>query len=217
MSEPEAIEVLHCRSPRSWVDAALSHRGILLSDHATCERKAAATALALIHRYLDVPELSHGLSKLAREELRHFEQVLDFMKDANLPYQRVAPGRYAHALRSFVRNEEPGRLIDLLLVAAVIEARSCERFACIRTADEGELGRFYGRFCAAEARHYLTYVGIAKRVAREDIDARFATLLEIERELIETEDPHFRFHSGLPAEEVTRSRIAGARSRRHRA
>jgi tRNA-(ms[2]io[6]A)-hydroxylase len=198
MSEPDAIEVLHCRSPKTWVEAALTQRGILLSDHATCERKAAATALALIHRYLDVPELSHGLSKLAREELKHFEQVLDFMKDASVPYQRVAPGRYAHALRAFVRHDEPGRLIDLLLVAAVIEARSCERFACVRAADDGELGRFYGRFCAAEARHYLTYVGIAKRVAREDVAARFTTLLALERDLIESPDSHFRFHSGAP-------------------
>jgi len=206
MSEPQAIEVLHCRSPETWVEAALAQRGILLSDHATCERKAAATALALIHRYLDVPELSHGLSKLAREELKHFEQVLEFMKDANIPYQRIAPGRYAHALRAFVRNDEPGRLIDLLLVAAVIEARSCERFACIRAADDGALGRFYGRFCAAEARHYLVYVGIAKRVAREDVGARFTTLLALERGLIETEDVQFRFHSGAPAATKTARR-----------
>ena len=209
MTAPEAIEVLHCRSPREWVDAAIARRGILLSDHATCERKAAATALALIHRYLDVPELSHGLSKLAREELKHFEQVLDFMKAANLPYQRVAPGRYAHALRAFVRHDEPGRLIDLLLVAAVIEARSCERFACIRAADDGELGRFYGRFCAAEARHYLEYIGIAKRLAREPVDERFTTLLALERGLIENHDVQFRFHSGTPTEDVaSRSRTA---------
>ena len=198
MSDPEAIEVLHCRSPQTWVEAALERRGVLLSDHATCERKAAATALGLIHRYFDVPELSHGLSKLAREELKHFEQVLDFMKDASLPYQRVAPGRYAQSLRTFVRTDEPGRLTDLLLVAAVIEARSCERFACIRAADDNALGRFYGRFCAAEARHYLVYVGIARRVAREDVDTRFAALLELERGLIEGEDPQFRFHSGAP-------------------
>jgi tRNA-(ms[2]io[6]A)-hydroxylase len=203
MTEHAAIQVLHCRSPESWVNAALERRGILLSDHATCERKAAATALGLIHRYFDVPELSHGLSRLAREELKHFEQVLDHMKAANIPYQRIAPGRYASSLREFVRIDEPGRLTDLLLVAGVIEARSCERFACIREADDGELGRFYGRFCAAEARHYTAYITLAKRVAREDVDARFSELLVLERSLIEDHDVQFRFHSGAPMPAAT--------------
>lgn len=208
MSESAAVSVLQCRSPTTWLEAALAQRSILLSDHAACERKAAVTALGLIHRYFDVPELSRTLSRLAREELKHFEQVLDHMKSSAIPYQRVAPGRYAQRLRAFVRADEPGRLTDLLLVAGVIEARSCERFAVVRDADTGELGRFYGRFCAAEARHFGVYFELATRIGREDVDVRLPELLALERVLIESHDSEFRFHSGSPHSGGSRRRRA---------
>lgn len=171
----------------------------LLLDHANCERKAAATALGMLRRYPERPDLLRAMTKLAREELRHFEQVLKALRDRNAPLRRLSPSRYAAALFRCAARREPRRLTDTLIVGAIIEARSSERFALLAERLEGALARFYGGLVAAEARHFETYLRLARRYAQEPIDGRAAELLATERQLVLSPDAELRFHSGPPA------------------
>jgi len=144
------------------------------------------------------------MSRLAREELRHFEQVRTIMDDMHVPFERLTASRYAGGLRDAVRDEEPLKLLDMLLVGALIEARSCERFARLAPGLPERLARFYGGLLASESRHFEHYLGFAlaeSGVSRTELDERLAELKVIEAELITAPDPHFRFHSGPPAAE----------------
>src|SRR5690348_2175232 len=119
---------LGCATPKAWVKAAVVQPDVLLIDHANCEKKAAATALNLMFRYGErLPDLQDGLSKLAREELRHFEQVTRILRRRGVAYKPLTAARYAEGLRKHLRKQEPQRLTDLLVIGAFIEARSCER------------------------------------------------------------------------------------------
>lgn len=192
---------LPCATPRAWLEAAAApeNRALLLADHANCEKKAAATALNLAYRYTEHYALLHKLSRLAREELRHFEQVIAIMERRGMAYPALSASRYARELRAFVRKEEPGRLVDTLLVGAVIEARSCERFAALAPLLDAELEAFYASLLRSEARHFEDYLGLARSLAGEgEVDARLAQLLPLEAALIETPDEALRFHSGPP-------------------
>lgn len=192
-------EFLPCATPQAWIDWALQHPDILLIDHAHCEKKAASTALNLMFRYVDRPELLDALSQLAREELLHFEQVLQIMRQRGVQYDHLSPSRYAAALRKHMRNEEPGKLVDVLIIGALIEARSCERFAALAPFVDKELGRYYRFLLKSESRHFEDYLRLAELYAGEDISLRVAEFVALERELIETPDTEFRFHSGIPA------------------
>lgn len=193
-------EFLPCATPRAWVDWALANQALLLVDHANCEKKAASTALNLMYRYVEQPELLTRLSRLAREELRHFEQVLGIMRARGVDYPQLSASRYAQGLRQVVRTAEPGRLVDTLLVGAVIEARSCERFAALAPHLDDELREFYESLLKSESRHFEDYLQLARGIAPEtEVRERLAVVLERERELIEGEDEAFRFHSGVPA------------------
>ncbi|MDV2079011.1 tRNA-(ms[2]io[6]A)-hydroxylase [Marinobacter xestospongiae] len=187
---------LPCRTPRGWIDDALAHQDLLLIDHAHCEKKAASTALSLMYRYVDNTDLLNKMSRLAREELRHFEQVLAIMKKRGVTYDHLTPARYAAGLRQAVRSEDPGRLVDVLIVGAIIEARSCERFAALAPYLDDKLAEFYTSLLKSEARHYQDYLKLAEQAAGESIDDRVATFLAIEKDLIEAPDSEFRFHSG---------------------
>lgn len=189
---------LPCVTPPSWIEAALQHPHILLIDHANCEKKAAATALNLMHRYIENDRLLNKMSRLAREELRHFEQVIKLMKRRGIPYRPVSASRYAAALREPVRKQEPGRLVDILIVGALIEARSCERFAALAPHVDPELGDFYLSLLKSEARHFEDYLNLAAAASPDPIDARVAEFVELEQALIEAPDTEFRFHSGPP-------------------
>ncbi len=189
-------EFLACPTPQGWIDAALAHPAELLIDHANCEKKAASTALNLMYRYVDKPELLHKMSRLAREELRHFEQVLAIMQRRGVDYIQLSSARYAGGLREHVRSVEPGRLIDVLIVGAYIEARSCERFARLAPHLDEELGDFYRSLLKSESRHFQDYLKLAQQYAGEPITERVAFFAERERELIEAPDAQFRFHSG---------------------
>ena len=194
------LDFLACPTPRAWVDWALANPDILLVDHANCEKKAAGTALNLMYRYVDNHKLLNKLSRLAREELRHFEQVIAIMKKRDVDYPQMTAARYAGALRKQVRGNEPGRLVDTLLVGAIIEARSCERFACIAPELDEELAEFYTSLLKSESRHFTDYLKLAEEASSADeVAARLAVLLECERELIDAADTEFRFHSGVPA------------------
>ena len=141
-------DFLACATPQAWLESALDNQSILLIDHANCEKKAASTALNLMYRYVDKPDLLQRMSKLAREELRHFEQVLTIMQKRNIDYIQLSSARYAGGLREFMRTSEPGKLIDVLIVGAFIEARSCERFDRLAPLLDEELADFTPRYCA---------------------------------------------------------------------
>ena len=188
-------------TPAAWVKEARNRLPELLLDHANCELKAASTALGFIYRYSDRSALSHRMSRLAREELRHFEQAKVLMDEMEVPFERLSASRYAGQLRQAVRREEPGRLLDMLLVGALIEARSCERFAALIPHLPESLSRFYAGLLSSEARHfehYLEFARIEVDISEEDFDERLAELKSLEARLISEPDDQFRFHSGVP-------------------
>ena len=194
-------EFLRCPTPEAWLDAAESNLETLLIDHANCEKKAAGTALSLMYRYIDQERLLMRLSKLAREELRHFEQVLGVMKARGVNYRHVTPSRYAGMLRGPVRTHEPARLIDTLIVGAIVEARSCERFAALVPRLESDLAEFYRGLEASESRHFEVYLNFARvhsSGAAAQLESRIDHFLTLETSLILGVDPDFRFHSGVP-------------------
>ena len=191
--------LLLCATPHAWVAWALQHPDILLIDHANCEKKAASTALNLMYRYVEHHKLLHKLSRLAREELRHFEQVIAIMQARDIDYPQIGASRYAGELRKQVRAQEPGRLVDTLLVGAIIEARSCERFAALVPVLDDQLADFYGSLLKSESRHFMDYLKLARELAAPgEVEQRLPVLLQRERELIESPDQEFRFHSGVP-------------------
>jgi tRNA-(ms[2]io[6]A)-hydroxylase len=193
------VKILQADTPVAWVDAAVSGWRELLVDHANCEKKAASTAVALIFAYPEDSQLGLALSRLAREELRHFEQVQSAMTDLGVPFQRQKPGRYAAGLRRELRTSEPGRKLDLLLSGALIEARSCERFRLLAQRLEAPLGKFYSRLAESEARHFELYVGLARERYAGQWEPRLNTLARIEAQLATAPDGELRFHSGPPA------------------
>ncbi len=200
---PQAVaDFLDTPTPDAWVAEARNRIPEMLLDHANCELKAASTALGFLYRYSDRTVLAQRMSRLAREELRHFEQVRGIMQELDIPFERLSASRYAAALRDEVRDEEPHKLLDLLLVGALIEARSCERFAKIAPQLPAKLGRFYAGLLSSEARHFEHYVAFARTecgVGEDEITERLATLKRIEAALISESDSQFRFHSGTPA------------------
>ena len=194
----EVNDFLYCSTPQAWIGAVAADLPTLLIDHANCEKKAASTALNLIFRYVDKPELSMKLSKLAREELRHFEQVLTLLQKRNIEFEHVSASRYAAELRKGVRTSEPHRLVDMMIVSAIVEARSCERFEAVIPVLDEELAQFYTSLLKSEARHFQVYLNFAKKYSPEDIQPRVDFFLARDRELVESEDTEFRFHSGSP-------------------
>lgn len=195
-------EFLPCRTPKRWIENALANQELMLIDHAHCEKKAASTALSLMYRYVDNTDLLNKMSRLAREELRHFEQVLAIMKKRGVTYDHLTPSRYASGLRKEVRADDPGKLVDVLIVGAIIEARSCERFAALAPHLDDKLADFYNSLLKSEARHYQDYLALARQAAGAPIDDRVETFLAIEQALIEKPDTEFRFHSGpVPGKE----------------
>jgi len=196
----EALQEIHdflpCRTPSRWIENALANQDLMLIDHAHCEKKAASTALSLMYRYVDNTDLLNKMSRLAREELRHFEQVLAIMKKRGVTYTHLSPARYAAGLREAVRTEDPGRLVDVLIVGAIIEARSCERFAALAPHLDERLAEFYNSLLKSEARHYQDYLKLAVQANGGPVDERVADFMAIEQKLIEEPDSEFRFHSG---------------------
>jgi tRNA-(ms[2]io[6]A)-hydroxylase len=201
----EIKDFLGCETPQEWLELAAKPESqlILLTDHAHCEKKAASTAMTLMFRYVDRSDLLNKMSRLAREELIHFEQVLALMEARGHRYDHMSPARYAGGLRTSVRTSEPGRLIDVLIIGAFIEARSCERFAALAPSLDDELAKFYRSLLKSEGRHYQDYLQLARDYAGEPIDARIEHFRQIERELILAEDDEFRFHSGRPSSALT--------------
>ncbi|MFB2539764.1 MULTISPECIES: tRNA-(ms[2]io[6]A)-hydroxylase [unclassified Acinetobacter] len=202
-------QFLGCRTPQAWLDKVKDspeNLAILIQDHANCEKKAAGTGMNLIFRYSFFTDLQKKLAQLVREEMLHYEQVLALMAKRGLELKPLSAGRYANALRKEIRTYEPEALIDVLLIGAIVEARSCERFAALSQVVDEELSRYYRYLLKSEARHYEDYISLANDVAKENqlkdpeesIQSRLQHLLAVEKELISTSDPLFRFHSGVP-------------------
>jgi len=194
----EIKDFLGCETPDAWIDEALKNQEILLIDHANCEKKAATTAMNLLYRHIDRDDLLKKMSQLAREELLHFEQVINIMKDRDVSYRHVSSSRYAAGLRDAVRKGGNDELIDVLIVGAFIEARSCERFAKLAPFLDDVLAKFYRSLLKSEGRHYQDYLTLAAQYSDTPINDRVAEFRELERELIESADDTFRFHSGVP-------------------
>lgn len=195
--------MLHLAAPTDprWTAAALADLPALLLDHAHCEKKAASTAMNLIFRYIEEPQLMAPLSALAREELAHFELMLSVLEERGLVFQRLEPSGYAPALLALVRREEPLRLLDTLLCCSLIEARSCERMKllseALEAAGEGRLAGLYRSLLASEARHHHGYVEMAmERFGRAEAMGRLAELAAVEATLFSVEDGRpLRMHS----------------------
>ncbi len=188
-------------SPR-WVELACARLPELLQDHADAEKKAASTAISLMFQYADDTELAGQLSRLAREELRHFEQVAKLMHSLGIEPQRRRAGRYAAGLRAATARSEPRRKLDVLLIGALIEGRSCERFRLLAPALPAPVADLYRTLERAEARHYELYLRFAdaEQRARPALDwrTRLAELAAVEAELATAPDDAFCFHSGTP-------------------
>ncbi len=194
-------QILLAPTPQGWVSAACERWQELLVDHLACEKKAASTAVALIFAYPEDTELTLALSRLAREELRHFEQVRSLMQELAVPFARAKPGRYAGGLRALSKTAEPDRKLDLLLTGALIEARSAERFAKLAPRLCAPLNRFYEQLQRAEGRHFQLYLRLGQQAAAAaglNWRARLAVLAQREAQLATDPDDQFRFHSGPP-------------------
>ena len=192
-----AMKTLAAETGPDWLERVLGDLDLLLLDHAHCEKKAAGTALRLVFRYPQQRGLAAPLSRLAREELVHFEQVVERIEARGRNFGPLRAAPYAARLRAEVRTAEPERLLDTLLVCALIEARSCERFRLLAAAaPEPALGEFYAGLLASEARHRGAYVALAERVApAAEVSARYAQLAEREAAVLAEGPAWVRMHS----------------------
>lgn len=169
-----------------WIDVACANTDSILIDHALCEKKAAAFALALITRYPKRSRLIHDMIALAQEELEHFEMVMLELDKRGLTLTKDVGNPYANALHKFVRQGEPKRLLDSLIVGALIEARSCERFSLLaKHAPTEELRSMYSSLLASEAGHYRAYTDIAREYFPvEEVRARLKEFADYEADVV---------------------------------
>ena len=195
---PEIADFLLCKTPDAWLDIAVSKMDLLLIDHANCEKKAALTAIHMLNRYPVYDKLLHKMSRLAREELQHFEKVQRIIKEREVPYVHLSASRYAKGLQIHCRHQDTDGLVDKLIFGAILEARSCERFMALAPLLDDELKAFYLSLRISEAMHFQDYLKLAMLYANKSIDDRVQLFLKAEQSLIQSEDHQFRFHSGVP-------------------
>jgi len=158
------VKWLAAPSSAAWLDQAIAQPELVLIDHAHCERKAAGVALQLMFRYQSDEELAGALSPLAREELEHFEQVLQLLQARGQALRPLAAPPYGASLAKQVRRDEPHRRLDSFLMAGLIEARSHERMALLAEhSPDPELRGLYGELVASEARHFGLYWMLAEK------------------------------------------------------
>ncbi|KAA5540973.1 tRNA-(ms[2]io[6]A)-hydroxylase [Roseiconus nitratireducens] len=193
--------MLHLQSESTdrWLAQVDQNLADVLIDHAHCERKAASTAMNLMNSYTDNRALCVEMTRIIQEELEHYHLVLDVLDQRGIPFRRLASGHYGRELNALVRPSEPERAIDRLLVASLIEARSCERFRRlaehVRDRDPG-LADFYAGLFESEARHHTTYVKLAEQYAERDVVvARLDQLSRDEADIIAKGSELARMHS----------------------
>jgi tRNA 2-(methylsulfanyl)-N6-isopentenyladenosine37 hydroxylase len=191
------VRWLAAPSSPAWLAQALAHPDLLLIDHAHCERKAAGAALQLMFRYPSDGALAAALSPLAREELEHFEAVQALLAQRGISLRPLAAPPYGAGLARLVRRQEPARLLDSLLVAGLIEARSHERMALLAAhSPDPELGALYAGLLASEARHFGIYWMLCeRRWPRQQLIERLEALAQAEAALLADVHPEPRMHS----------------------
>jgi tRNA-(ms[2]io[6]A)-hydroxylase len=184
-----------------WAHSVLEHLDEILLEHAHLERKAAQSAMQFMVRYPEREFFQQALSELAREELGHYEGVLAILRRRGTRFGPQGASPYAARLLAVVRADEPNKLIDRLLCAAVIEARSCERLkllAQVFQSTGSDLAGFYQELSIAEARHYSIYVDFAREIAAEngeDVDRRLTVICEHEAEIVRRAPESPRLHN----------------------
>ena len=188
---------LKSTSPARWLKQVEAHLDQVLIDHAHCEKKAAGAAMNLIFAYVDNAELCREMTVIVNEELEHFHMVLELLERRDIEFQRLKPTQYGKKLNELVRKSEPERAIDRLLVAGLIEARSCERFGLLRDhLQDRELAEFYDSLFESEARHHAVYVRLAKMYGDEQcVRNRLEELAAAEARFIDEGDDLPRMHS----------------------
>jgi tRNA-(ms[2]io[6]A)-hydroxylase len=190
---------LHAPTPERWLAQVRPHLDVLLIDHAHCEKKAAGAAMNLLFAYVDRVPLVRELSDIVREELDHFQQVLDLLERRGIAFRKLPPSSYGGQLAALIRKDEPARAVDRLLVAGLIEARSCERFALLRDAlrdEDPDLAAFYGSLFESEARHHGMYVKLAREFADDEaVKQRLRDLAIAEAAAVAAGDSRPRMHS----------------------
>lgn len=188
---------LRSRTEPEWLARAIAHTPEILMDHAHCERKAASQALALLARFPDRPELVEPMLALAREELEHFELVMAILKKRGIAMDSQSPSGYQAQLHAQVRKGMPEKLIDLLLIGALIEARSCERFKLLAEQHpDGELREAFRSLLESEARHHAVFVRLAEHYQdRVAVRERLQQLAEHECTVLEHLPPLPRIHA----------------------
>ena len=193
------FDFLGARTSQAWVNAAVNNLPLIIQDHANCEKKAAGTAMNLIFRYEFSYDLQRKLAQLIREEMLHYEQVLGIMNERGQAWKYLSAGRYAKGMLKHKRTYEPAAMVDVLIIGAFIEARSCERFAALsEVINDERLAKYYRYLLKSESRHFEDYLALAQSLSEDNIDDRVAFFKEVEAELISTPDTELRFHSGDP-------------------
>ena len=188
---------LQSPSSRRWLAQVDDHLEDVLIDHAHCEKKAAGVAMNLLFSYVDRVDLAREMTGIVNEELEHFRLVLDLLERRGVGFRKLAPSSYGGRLHELIRHDEPARAVDRLLVAGLIEARSCERFSLLAEhVTDPELRDFYAGLFESEARHHATYVRLACGFAPEEVVRdRLRDLAAAETAIIERGDPFARMHS----------------------
>ena len=188
---------LKTTSSQRWLEQAAANLPELLIDHAHCEKKAAGTAMNLLFAYVENVGLCRAMTEIVQEELSHFHMVLDILAARDIPFRKLSPSSYGRKLNDLVSKQEPRRAVDRLLVAGLIEARSCERFGLLRDhLSDKQLAGFFGGLFESEARHHSTYVRLAKSFASEDeVRLRLEELADAEAAIIAEGDDAPRVHS----------------------
>ncbi len=191
------IKILQQPSTSAWVDQAIANLDTIMLDHSHCERKAAGVAINLMFRYPSHQKLVRQLTAIAQEELSHFEQVNQWLEKRGIPLAPLNSPPYFSKLKSQIRHAEPDRLVDSLLISAIIEARSHERLGLIgKYCPDPELAQFYLSLMTSEARHYGIYWLLAEQYSdRSKVEARLAELGEYESNILATLHYEPRVHS----------------------
>ncbi|MDJ0511563.1 MAG: tRNA isopentenyl-2-thiomethyl-A-37 hydroxylase MiaE [Crocosphaera sp.] len=197
LTEKTTINIIKVSTQKAWIDQAINNLDTILLDHSHCERKAASVALNLMFRYSSNAVLVRKLTAIAQEELEHFEQVNQWLDKRNIPLGPLSSPPYGAKLKAQISNKEPQRLLDSLLIAALIEARSHERLGLLGTyCPDEKLAKFYRSLMASEARHYGIYWVLADTYFdREIVQKRLDQLSIIESEILATLHPEPRIHS----------------------
>ena len=188
---------LHTPTPARWLQQVENNIDLLLVDHAHCEKKAAGVAMNLLFSYVEHADLTRAMTEIVQEELDHFHQVRAILDRRGIRFYKLSPSAYGAKLHELVSKHEPRRAVDRLLIASLIEARSCERFSLLRDhLPDRELADFYGSLFESEARHHSTYVRLAKFFQDEDaVHDRLAELAKAEGQLIAAGEVQPRMHS----------------------